>query len=329
MEPDHRPITYVEEKGVEGGSLVVYRASALGGCMAALVASRLGYTAVPPDANTLALFERGIKAEPEILAYMQENGWYIAEEQKEVEVRVNPHIVVRGHIDALGVHNDSPTTNGGRPYELVECKYMGGDSYSRWCSGGIGDFPRYAWQTSCYIHALHLATGRIGLKVEPTPGDESYVVSGPFSPPHSLGAIRRRVLKAESYVKRGEVPGCDNSFYPCPFYYLHEQKPLPMADQLLDSLIDRAITLSAHIRDKTEILNRIRTEISTWLTDRQVSSVLGQTGRATMVTPKSYDYSRMIKDHHIDKTLYAREGTPYVRINPRETDAPSQPPTDQ
>src|SRR5918992_1081323 len=109
---DDRPSVYVE------GDRVVYRASAVGGCLRALVACRLGYTPLPFDEGSELRMNEGVLHEPAILAALEKDGWIVAGQQREVELTVGGTIVIRGHIDgAAGKGLDGPA-------RVVEAKAM-------------------------------------------------------------------------------------------------------------------------------------------------------------------------------------------------------------
>lgn len=117
---DDRPAVYVEN--IDGVDVVVYRASALGGCERALVAARVGATRHPVPAVIQNAFDEGHRNEPIIMGRFADdhtgqmrlipNG----ENQRQVQIPViwsgkrktSQPIMVRGSLDglAIGVSGD-------------------------------------------------------------------------------------------------------------------------------------------------------------------------------------------------------------------------------
>src|SRR5690606_24133379 len=93
---DDRPIVYTE------GHRRVYRASALGSCLRALVAAGLGMTPSEPHEVMMRAAEFGTRHDAGILEWLQRHkGFRIVEQQVPVELVVGSRYVLRGHVDAI------------------------------------------------------------------------------------------------------------------------------------------------------------------------------------------------------------------------------------
>lgn len=207
---DHRPDAYEE-----AGGLVVYRASALGGCIRALVAARQGYTPVSPDEKSLRVMGEGVLHEDHILASLERSkGWEVGRRQEELELRIGTRLVVRCHPD--GVATGGALEAGGR---VIEVKAMGRDVYTRWLKEGWGGFRRYAWQMSIEM----FVTGRLGIFAVKNRDTGEITVEMVDDPPVGLAEIKARVVKAEAAAARGELPACDPVSWLCSYRYLHEE----------------------------------------------------------------------------------------------------------
>lgn len=203
---DSRPIAYLD------AGRPVYRASACGGCLRSLVASRLGFTPVEaPEFMSRAAVE-GSRHEPWVIEDLRNLGWEVDSRQEEVEVEA-PAFVIRGHIDGTAAKV------GER--RVLEVKTMSGRRYSDYLRHGLAKFPRYSAQVAVYHHAKGLPilyavknrdSGALDVRALP-------------EPPVEFEEVRRRLLLAEVHARKGALPSCDyepKSFERriCPFSYL-------------------------------------------------------------------------------------------------------------
>lgn len=236
-----------------------YRASALGSCPAALAAERAGITPALSVYNPLKkAFARGNAAQGLVEEELVGKGWTITDQEKEIRLSIVPGIYISGHIDAVGTN----------PYDfpmVLEIKSFGESNLAKWSKypgGGLEAFPRYAWQLSCYMHAMQMPGMMI---IKPANGGElrSALVE---TPPFSLGAIKARILKIERAVKEKRTLGCEKPLmYPCPYVFLHEDDDSDIPEVVEDPVLDRLATLydSARSREKAskeekaEILEKI------------------------------------------------------------------------
>lgn len=233
---DDRPAVYLE------GNRTVFRASALGGCLRALVAARLGYDPLPFDEASELRMAEGNLHEAAILEQLVRDGWTMVDEQEETELVVGDRLVIRGHIDAVGIR-----PSGTR---VVEVKAMGDGPCKEFLTNGFDTNRRHATQLSVYMAALDLP----GLFVVKNRNSGQMHLFEVDEPPIPIAQIKARVARIEAIARTGDFPDCDTtSLWGCPFRYLHDQKELPLTgtgaidDTEVDALAgayDRARTLA-------------------------------------------------------------------------------------
>jgi hypothetical protein len=216
---DHRADVYVE------GERTIYRASALGGCVRALVAARTGYTPVAPTDKQRRYMAEGVLHEPAVVGWLEAEGWAMGRTQDQVELEVAGHLTVRGHTDGVGTRAGSE--------RVVEIKAPGQDTWKKFVSQGIKASRRYEWQLSVYMHALGLP----GLFVAKNRNTGEVHVIEVDEPPIGLTAIKARVIKVEAAAARGDLMACDPMAYPCGFYYLHDEQEM-FPEQTMDEALD-------------------------------------------------------------------------------------------
>lgn len=236
---DDRPSVYLE------GNRTVFRASALGGCLRALVAARLGYDPLPFDEASELRMAEGNLHEAAILEHLRQEGWIIVDEQEEVELVVGDRLVIRGHIDAVGGQELKGAAR------VVEVKAMGDGPCKEFLANGFDTNRRYATQLSVYMAALDLPA----LFVVKNRNSGQIHVLEVDAMPIPIAQIKARVARIEAIARTGDFPDCDTtSLWGCPFRYLHDQKELPgptgtgaVDDTEVDALAaayDRARTLA-------------------------------------------------------------------------------------
>lgn len=230
---DDRPSVYVE------GDRVIYRASAVGGCLRSLVACRLGYAPLPfDDASELRMAEGNLH-EPAVINHLENDGWVIVDQQREVELVIGDRIVIRGHIDGAGGRGPSA------PARVVEVKAMGQDPYNEWLARGFDGNQRYGTQLSVYMAALGLP----GLMVAKNRNTGYVHVTEVDEPPVPVATIKARVARIEAIARTGELPDCDvASLWGCPFRYLHDQKDLDSVTTVDDQEVDALAAAYDHAR---------------------------------------------------------------------------------
>ena len=152
---DDRSIAYVEGKNV------IYRASGSGTCLTALVAARLGYQ---PERSQFAqttlmnAAKEGNLHEDAIVEELKSTyGYRVWGSQDPVEIKVIPHVYLRGHIDGFCI------PKGARNDRLLEIKTMSKNRFAKWKRLGSirnkllsDEFMSYAYQISVYMEATKL-----------------------------------------------------------------------------------------------------------------------------------------------------------------------------
>lgn len=310
---DDRAIVYTE------GSRRVYRASALGSCIRALVAAGLGMEPAEPHEFMQRAAEFGAEHEAGILEWLErERGFRMLQRQVPVELSVGARYTLRGHVDALA------STQGGSGF-IVEVKTAGQERAERLVSAlrsGPQTFveaePRYAFQVSVYMLRLKLPAlyvvwptlrhdGQLALAKSP----ELVMLE---KPPLGWSDVIRRIEDAERWIAKGELPPCDRSdSYFCPFRYLCERRP---AEQVA---ADRAVEIDAWAsayraaqaqRDQAEALMRQAREKLLELAGSD-SRLETQRYRVTVsrFSRTSYDFKAMEADPQVAAVIapYRRE----------------------
>jgi len=218
---DNRSIAYQE------GKVSIYRASGVGSCLTALVAAKLGYeedrSKYVSDILTNAAREGNMHEGAVIDTLKSELGWRVRGGQKSIEMKVIPNVIIRGHIDGTCF---PPKMKNER---LLEVKTMSRDRFKKWIGMGPDartrllseDFESYGWQISAYMHQMGMAA------IYTVKNRDSGVldISEITVPPVDLKTIKKKIIEAEMWFKRGEIPPCtttSSSKFFCPFPYLHE-----------------------------------------------------------------------------------------------------------
>lgn len=258
-----KPIRWTD-KTDDGRKLVIYRASAIGGCERAFVAAAHGMIAKPPPEKMQEIFDEGHDAEPQILAMWEEAGGMVVagSSQRELELTIidddDLRVVVRGHVDAL-------SDDG-----ILECKKFRDSTWKDWLSRGVEVHPTYPWQVAALMHAWQEREGEYplvtmlggrwsdGRVVEIAP---QYIAN----PPIPLRAFKKKIARIERLVDEGYTPTdaevkCTGS-YPCPYWYLHDdqlaggggakEKPAPVKIRQVPDEI--AALLASDVSFKTQL----------------------------------------------------------------------------
>jgi len=219
---DNRPIAYRE------GDISIYRGSGVGSCVKALVAAMQGYEenrSEFTDRIMSAAAAEGNLHEPAVVEALKEMGWKVGHQQDQVDIKIVPRVFIRFHPDGIG------RPPRARKDRVIEIKSMSKTRYKKWLSYPDAatalvspEFIKYGYQISSEMHFYAM--------------EAEYVVknrdSGELNiqhlktPPISWSQIRRRIIEAEKWRKKGELPGCDvdaaEKFF-CPFPYLHDDLP--------------------------------------------------------------------------------------------------------
>jgi len=236
---DDRAISYTE------GDRQIYRASGAGSCLTALVAAGLGYEETPGEfqAKTLnTAAAEGNLHEGAIVDWLIDEGWRIETRQQEVEVQVIPGVFIRGHTDGMG---KPPRKQKNR---LIEIKTMSSDRFKRWKASGsdvrarlvTDEWYRYGVQISAYMHALDYP---VTMYVVKDRNSGAMDIQEMTLPPVEWREIKKRIIKAEMWRKKGELPPCEaasGTRFFCPFPYLHNGEEFGAEPEEDEPVVDSA-----------------------------------------------------------------------------------------
>jgi hypothetical protein len=219
---DDRGIAYRE------GDTTIYRASAVGGCIRALVAALTGYETnyYPSAHNILSLAaDEGNLHEGAVIDRLRDMGYRVDEQQSQVEYRVVKGIVIRGHSDGIIYPPKA------RAPRILEVKTMSKVRYKNWKSFDTAldalrdpEFAKYGVQITVYMLAHGIEKVVYAVKNRDSGElDVQEFAAYPFSPKE----IRRKILKAESAAMKDTLPDCDipdSARFFCGYQDLHDVK---------------------------------------------------------------------------------------------------------
>lgn len=282
---DDRPSVYYED------GIWVYRASAVGRCARELWAHRAG---LQPEAHPDWLeekFKAGNVGEPVIIAAVEkELGEIVTDQQLTVELPVGKTMLVRGHID--GVCGNV----------LVEAKTMQEKLYNtKWLRGGLKAYPAYSAQVAVYCAALGLDGVQVAIGVKGE--DETVKKTKLFyyaadALPVTVKDVKKKLMKLG---RMDDMPACDVDQFPCPFVYLHDEKPVMVstsemlakyAAELYDT---RAAKKTADERIK-ELTRKISAELDEAEVDGKVRAGRWEITDVHKTNLGRVDYGRMEED---------------------------------
>ena len=205
---------------------IIYRMSKAGECVRALVAGQLEHPEVRTEDHK-ALLERtageGALHEGSVKDKLREEGVRVINEQMELTIPILPGVLLVGHIDGMVEIGDP------YPSELLEVKSKSTRQFERWVREGFSGFPDHAAQITCYMAALPDHPVRYMVKRRED-GFVDITLIPANQPPMLFKDIRKKILVAESYRRRGEYPPCDiprNNQWWCAFKYLHDEEESP------------------------------------------------------------------------------------------------------
>lgn len=244
-ERDERPARYVQDDG-----LVVYRASSIGGCPRALLATALGYPGRPWSEWFQEVLDEGTRMESRIESlYELRTGSKTVGQQREFDLPIVAGVVVRCHVDGESEYAVEPQGFDGGPgrQAVREFKKLRAGGWSDFQRRGIEMHPHWVWQLAVIQHSTqrsHAGVQLVGGKYnEDFDAIEDvhhfwYPNDQPVLP---LKAIKRKVLLIETALLNGVMPqdvACEPKMWPCPFEALHDEQPdktklddLPAADE--------------------------------------------------------------------------------------------------
>lgn len=273
-----RASAYIEADP-DGSERVVYRASSLGYCTAALARARLGITPSPPPDWMADRYQEGHDWEREVLAAGLGVDWLEVTAEGELarlgmvvsgvngEVQVERDLalnssasrVVRVHPDAIVRRGVDRARGELAPLHVCEVKFLAADGALAMTQrvdvdGMAGLGQGYAYQASVQMLAFDMPMYYVvGAKERDSDGvvtGIAWTATYEFQEPaYSLADVKMRVASVEGAVARGEMPNCPVPFdYPCPMWREHpepEAKP-----QLTDGVLVHLVESYARAKSK-------------------------------------------------------------------------------
>ena len=218
---DDRPSGYTEN----GDS--IYRASSAGMCLTALVASRLGYQPARAEFSQNVLTNAAKEGNLHEGAIVEElkatYGYRVWGSQDTFTMKVIPHVFFRGHIDGFCI------PKGARNNRLLEIKTMSKARFRKWKNLGsirtrlISDeFSSYGYQISVYMQAYDNIPA---IYVVKNRDSGELTIDELKLPPYPYKEIKKKIIQAEMWAKKQELPPCTASssdqFF-CAYPYLHD-----------------------------------------------------------------------------------------------------------
>jgi len=308
---------------VEPG-LIIYRASALGGCTRALYAARKQLDPKPPpeafsNPEGTGYFDRGHDAEDLVIDKLVDAGWTVYDRQGEYDLPVlepklmtDNRVIVRCYIDGKGTRPESEFEH------LVEIKNFGPDNWAKWQAGSFAAFPLYAMQFSVCLFAADCRDGAFVVRNNET-GELSITIVE--TAPRELWEIETRVLQVEElHNMNADLMGIEcNLNYPCPYYYIHD------AQDILDlTPVQIQLARVYHSAGKEiKRLETVRDNISKKLKDELPGPKYAREGVSITRNDgqKRVDVAavrKVFKEAEIDIEEFTVQGDPYLRITVKE-----------
>lgn len=295
--PDRPPVYEVNGRAF-------YRASSLSLCTKALVAIRLGFQTMSPPPFMQVKFQEGHDAEPKILRMVErDHGVRISTMQEPIAPIEVGTSLITGTMDALGAHDFHGAC-------VIEAKAFAQSTWDKWHAQHWDAFPYYAWQVAIYHHATEGLPVAFSVYNKETGELDVTWVTEPLV---SLAKIKAKVATVEALAKKGDPPeSCDSKSWPCPTYYLCDQREVVLA--LGDARLN---ALATEFKAADEDLKRVKAvrEKARELLLEAVGPDKKVTGDWT-ITPSEVtnaggvDYDRFAADHpDIDLGEYRRRST--------------------
>ena len=257
---DDRSIAYRED------NTSIYRASGSGSCLNALVAAMLGYkedrSKFTHDILMNAAKEGNLHEGAIVEELKRDYGWRVYGGQDIVQDQIIPRVFIRGHIDGLCI------PKGMRNERLLEIKTMSKDRFKKWKAIGNNirerllsdDFLKYGWQISAYMHAYDNIPAMYVVKNRDS---GELMIEEIKLPPVDFKEIRKKIIQAEMWRKKNELPGCFGSsgekFF-CPFPYLHDDSVWGNEPEDEDAPIDSVTTtlIAGMAEHYDDLANRVK-----------------------------------------------------------------------
>lgn len=245
------------------GDVSIYRASASGGCIKALVASMMGYEEARGQYAGKIMdnaAREGNMHEASVVKHLEGLGYRFIDTQDVVEVKVTSRVFLRGHTDGTALPPRARTNQ-----VVIEIKSMSKTRFKNFLGHGdiltalrSPEFSKYGSQISVYMHAANLPSHYV-IKNR----DSGEIVIFELNElPFAWDGIRKKVLAAERYRIKDELPACDtppsDRFF-CAFPYLHDDDAPFGEEEVVGEVIggDLAETVLIGLLDRRDQLTKI------------------------------------------------------------------------
>lgn len=314
-ERDSRPAVYRE------GDTIVYRASAVYSCLAALQFARTGLQPAETPADMRRRFDDSSLHEAGIVEHAAKEFGITVVGTPTLVLPITRRVIVRGTIDGQG--ND---------LSIIEAKALSEPGWLKWRRQRWEAFPRYAWQMSVYWlggeHEWNGPVKRLVMAVKCVSRESEHYgeidLTEWDAPQIEYSDIAERVLTVEARVASDDEATCDMRDYPCPFFYLGDAcggTTTLQADDVLDEAFEA--WAKSH-RDITVQRNAI--QLAYDRSREQGTRYIGKPGKVRVgdyeVTRKEYDRSyldqkRLKRDDPVTYERY-QKATHVVSIGVKE-----------
>ena len=280
------------------GDTMVIRASALGGCTRAMAALAAGFDKMEAPDSMQRRFDDGHLHEESILAEMgAKTGLTIEGHQDTVVLKIKPGLEVRGHVDG--------TCHDGTSKGVAEAKAFSDLMFKKYQSQGLATLEGYQYQLTVYMLGLGATFAIYGVKnknsglvdvmrIDATPKTKAEVVKRALE-------IQKVVLAARDHNPPAVEMTCDRSQFPCPVFYLHEEKPVAevLEDEVLKGLVEAYDKAREEAKVAEETKSRLADEIKMRLAtmEKDKVDIAGFHVTATYGSRKSLDDAALKRDY--------------------------------
>lgn len=317
-----KPIVYEEESTGQ----IIYRASALGGGMGALVAARMGMDQISPPRWLQKKFDESSALEDDIIEmFLDEKivhgpaNQAVKEDvlrEPEVALRYTDNIYIIGHCDGL-----VPSTTFNDVGFGIEVKALGPDYMKKFHKHGVWLNDAYPMQLSIYMHAADKPFYFVVYDKENDEVNWQYY----SEPPIPIEDIHSIIQQVEDHYEAGTMPercGCSGGY--CPFSYLHEDEftLVGESDENLDALVeeyDRCREAEKRKKSVAKKINAVLEAKGQKKVETYGYKVTMVEGRGTSLDKKKL--AQVLSDNGLDIEDFEREYTyVYPRVTVREHD---------
>lgn len=301
---DNRPPVYRD------GETWVYRASSLGNCIRGLVAARRGVKPMPVPEVAQTRMDEGKLHERAILEGLERDGWKVLDPQKEVELRIRPGVVVRGHIECWLIDPEGNLL-------LPEIKSRSKDQYKLWMSKGWSAFFGFALQYSAYWYATGATDGLLAVKNR---DDGEVDWSRVTEPPFELDHVKNRVLEIERLADLPELPSCGGEAqWNCSYYHIHEapEEKEQVESEDLELLCENERQVTAEIKRLEEQQREMRDEIAGLIGEGKKRAGRFEIA-VSQYRPKRFNKDKLGREYPELVERYTEEGKLTTRVQVKE-----------